>query len=55
MDDVDIRGEPRTIDQRLAEVDAVSAETIAACLERHPIDGEGCFISVGPRDWAPGS
>ena len=55
MDDVDVRGEPRTIDQRLAEVDAVTADTIAECFERYPIDGEGCFISVGPRDWTPGS
>ncbi len=53
MDDVDVRGEPRTIDQRLAEVDAVCADTIAEFFERYPIDGQGCFISVGPREWCP--
>jgi hypothetical protein len=21
--------------------------------ERYPVNGEGCLISVGPRDWPP--
>jgi len=53
MDDVDVRGRPRSVQERLAEVDAVSAESIAGYLEQYPIDGDGYFISVGPRDWPP--
>jgi predicted Zn-dependent peptidase len=51
MDDIDYYGGPRTIEQRLAAVDAVSAESIARCLEEFPITGHGYFVSVGPRDW----
>lgn len=53
MDDVDYRGEPRTVEHRLAAVEAIDARTIAECMERHPIDADGYFISVGPRDWPP--
>jgi predicted Zn-dependent peptidase len=53
MDDVDVRGAPRTIEQRLAAVDAVTVESIAEYFQRYPIDGDGFFISVGPRDWPP--
>ncbi|MCO6437390.1 MAG: insulinase family protein [Phycisphaerae bacterium] len=51
MDDIEYRGKPRTVDQILAEVDAVSAESIAAYLEAFPIQGEGHLASVGPRNW----
>jgi predicted Zn-dependent peptidase len=51
MDDIDYRGAPRTVEERLAAVDAVSVESIAACLERYPITDGGYFVSVGPRDW----
>ena len=51
MDDIDYHGGPRTIEQRLAAVDAVTTESIARCLEEFPIAGEGYFVSVGPRDW----
>lgn len=52
MDDVDYRGTPRTVDERLAAVDAVSAGSIAEFLERYPIDRGGHVMSVGPRDWS---
>ncbi len=50
MDDVDYRGEPRTVEQRLAAVEAINGGSIAACFERYPLD-DGHLISVGPRDW----
>ncbi|NOT02204.1 MAG: insulinase family protein [Phycisphaerales bacterium] len=51
MDDVDYRGAPRTVDERLAAVDAVTRDSIATFFEKYPIDREGYLISVGPRDW----
>lgn len=51
MDDVDYRGAPRTVEQRLAAVDAVTVDTIAEYLERYPLDRHEYLISVGPRDW----
>jgi len=50
MDDVDYRGAPRTVEQRLAEVDAISPKTLRDYFERYSINGEGHLISVGPRD-----
>jgi predicted Zn-dependent peptidase len=49
MDDVDYRGQPRTVEQRLAAVDAVGPETVAEYFAKFPIDGEGLLVSVGPR------
>ncbi|HRX85221.1 MAG TPA: pitrilysin family protein [Phycisphaerae bacterium] len=49
MDDVDYRGQPRTVEQRLAAVDAVGRESLAEYFASFPIDGEGLFVSVGPR------
>ncbi len=54
VDDLEYHGGPRPAEERLADVDAVSADTIAACLKRFPITGEGCLVSVGPRDWPDG-
>ena len=51
MDDVDYRGEPRTVEERLMAVEEVSHESIREYFERHPIDGEGHLCSVGPRNW----
>jgi predicted Zn-dependent peptidase len=53
LDDIDYRGRPLTVQERLAQVDAVTPRTIAEYLERHPITDGGHFISVGPRDWLP--
>jgi len=53
MDDMDVRSRPRTVEERLAAVDAVTADGIAEYFEQYPIDRDGYFISVGPRDWPP--
>lgn len=50
-EDLDYHGRPRPAADRLAAVNAVSAERVAEYLRRYPITGEGCLVSVGPRDW----
>ncbi|MBI1827105.1 MAG: insulinase family protein [Planctomycetes bacterium] len=51
MDDMEFHGRPRTVDEALAEVDAVTSDSIVKFLREFPIDGEGHLTSVGPRDW----
>jgi predicted Zn-dependent peptidase len=51
MQDIDYHDHARTLDERLAEVDAVTVEGLQEHLQRYPITGDGYFISVGPRDW----
>lgn len=51
LDDVDYRKRPRTIEQRLQEIDAITPESVADYLRRYPITTGGHFISVGPRNW----
>jgi predicted Zn-dependent peptidase len=51
VDDLEAHGAPRPAEARLAAVEAVSAESIAAYLRGHPITGDGLLISAGPRDW----
>lgn len=53
MDDVDYRGQPRTAEERLAAVQAVTPQRVHDYLRAFPVTGEGCFVSVGPRDWTP--
>ncbi len=55
MDDMEYYGKPRTVEQMLAEVDAVSVDSIAEFFAACPIDGEGHLTSVGPREWPSGS
>lgn len=55
VDDVDYRGRPRTTEERFADVEAISNDTIRAYLDACPITGDGCLVSVGPRDWPGGS
>jgi len=50
-DDMEYRGRPRTAEEHLAAVDAVSADTIGRYLREFPITGEGFLVSVGPRAW----
>ncbi len=54
MDDVNNVGDPRTVEQRLADVEAVTVDSVSDFLRQYPIDGEGFLVSVGPRDW-PGT
>ena len=53
MGDVDHRGQPRTVEQRLAAIDAITVDAVAEYLAAYPLDRDGHFISVGPRDWPP--
>ena len=54
MDDMEYRGAPRTVDQMLAEVDAITGDSIRTYLEQFPINTEGHLASVGPRNWPNG-
>jgi len=51
MDDMEYRGTPRTVEQMLAEVDAVSVDAIGEFLREYPISVNGHLTSVGPRRW----
>jgi predicted Zn-dependent peptidase len=51
--DVDTFGRPRTVSERLAAVEAVTAEGIAAYLRRWPLTETPYLASLGPRDWPP--
>ena len=51
MDDMAYRGAPRTVQLMLADVDAVSANTIQDYFSRYPIVGDGHLASAGPRLW----
>ncbi|MFH0982262.1 MAG: pitrilysin family protein [Planctomycetota bacterium] len=53
MDDTDYRGQPRTVEERLAAVARVGYDSIREYFERYPIDGEGYLVSVGPRAYPP--
>ncbi len=55
LDDLEYYGRPRTVAERLAEVDAVTTRRVAEYLERFPITTGGHAFSVGPRDWMPAS
>ena len=54
MDDMEFRGAPRTVDQILADVDAVTVESIHEYLLAYPINANGHVTSVGPRHWPEG-
>ena len=51
MQDIDYHDYARTLDERLAQVDAVTVESLHEHLARHPVAGGGYFVSVGPREW----
>ncbi len=51
IDDLESFGYVRTVEARLAAVEAVTAKRIADYLARWPITGPGLLLSVGPRDW----
>lgn len=51
MDDMEFHGRPRTVGERLAEVDAVTPDTIHDYFQSLPINTEGHLTSVGPRKW----
>lgn len=49
--DVDMFNRPRSVEERLAAVDAVTADSIRKYLRRWPVTGDHFLISVGPRAW----
>ncbi|MFO0973195.1 MAG: pitrilysin family protein [Phycisphaerae bacterium] len=49
--DVDMFGRPRSVDERLAAVDAVTPARIGEYLERYPMTDGHYLVSVGPREW----
>lgn len=53
IEDLEYRGRPRTVEETLAEVNAVSVETIRGYLAAFPFDRGGHLTSVGPRNWPP--
>ncbi|HNO77151.1 MAG TPA: pitrilysin family protein [Phycisphaerae bacterium] len=48
MDDIDYRGRPRTVEDRIAAVNAVGQDSLRAYFDAFPVDGEGLLVSVGP-------
>ena len=55
MDDLEYYGGPRTVEQMLAEVDAITVDTVYEYLEACPINVGGHLTSVGPRHWPEGA
>ncbi|TWT43979.1 Protease 3 precursor [Phycisphaerae bacterium RAS1] len=51
VDDLEVRDGVQTAEARLAAAEAVTEGSIAEHLRKHPIDGEGMLLSIGPRDW----
>lgn len=49
--DLDMFGVPRSVEQRLAELDAVTTDRVHDYLKRWPMDREHYLVSVGPRAW----
>jgi len=51
VDDMEYFGRPRTVEQMLADVEAVTAETIHDYFQEFPVNVDGHLTSVGPRAW----
>lgn len=51
VSDIECYGYPKTAQASLAEVEAVSAQSIAAYLERCPVTRGGTLVSCGPREF----
>lgn len=51
MDDMQAHGAPRTVEQMLAEVDAINVDTILEYFHDYPVNVAGHLTSVGPRRW----
>ncbi|HVP12946.1 MAG TPA: pitrilysin family protein [Phycisphaerae bacterium] len=49
--DVDVLGRPRTVAERLAAVERVTADRIRQYMQTWPLDKNGYFASLGPRAW----
>ncbi|MGB0714866.1 MAG: M16 family metallopeptidase [Phycisphaerae bacterium] len=51
MDDMQYRGTPRSVDQMLADVEAITIEGVSEYWQQYPINTGGHLTSAGPRDW----
>jgi predicted Zn-dependent peptidase len=51
MEDVEYHGAPRTVEQMLADVDAVTVDTVYDYFREYPVNVDGHLTSVGPRLW----
>ncbi len=51
IQDIDDFDRPRSVTERLADLDAVTPATIRSYLERWPLTSDGAIVSLGPRDW----
>ena len=40
----------KTLEEELAEIDAVTPERIAEYLEAYPLDGEPALVALGPME-----
>jgi predicted Zn-dependent peptidase len=49
--DIDVLGRPRTVSERLAEIDKVTPQRIHDCLRKWPVTTDEILVSLGPRDW----
>jgi len=50
-EDIDMVGQPLTLDQHMAKLEAVTVKDVHDLLAEYPITGEGMLVSVGPRNW----
>lgn len=51
VQEVDVLGAPRTVAERMAAVERVTAGRVRAYLEAWPMQSPGCLVSLGPRAW----
>jgi predicted Zn-dependent peptidase len=52
MQDIDNHDRARTLDERLAEVQSLTVDGLRDYLKEYPVDRDGYFVTVGPRDGA---
>lgn len=52
MQDIDNHDRPRTLDERLSEVQSLTVDGLRDYLKQFPVDTQGYFVSVGPRQWS---
>ncbi|HPF37458.1 MAG TPA: pitrilysin family protein [Phycisphaerae bacterium] len=51
IQEIDVFGLPRTVEQRLAVLEKATPAVVREYLARWPLQGDGAVISLGPRDW----
>lgn len=51
IQEIDIFGLPRTVEERLAVLEKASPGAVREYLSNWPMSGDGAIISLGPRDW----